>query len=157
MNKDKIAKELNKYMQGIDKNLSVTEKDGYLDMSYFKGATTVSCGLKAKFMTISLDTKHINVFLKNDYLGKFYRKVIELTNKYDKNTDSCKYTVSLSKDSTTNYLNIDKITGDFFFSTNNDTDKVQAHFTESEIISMGNDPRFEAINFNNAFIKKVEE
>ena len=149
MDKDNIVEELNEYFKSLDQRLSVVNDDGDLTLdcngfyqAWFKQFNRNKFGY-------SVDGDLDLLFIKEGYLTKFYNKAIELLDEFDK------YTVSLSDDSTTNYLNIDKTTGGFFFSTNDDTDKVQAYFTKTEIERMKNDPRFKAINFDKAVIEEV--
>lgn len=156
MNKPKIVKELDNCVKTIDSNFSVDGSDGDLNLK-IKICNSNLCicyfsnfEMDSLVILQSLEDK-ASFSAKTGIIHKFYTKAIELMDKYDK------YTVSLSKDSTTNYLNIDKTTGGFFFSTDDDTDKVQAYFTKTEIERMKNDHRFKAINFDEAIIEKVED
>lgn len=154
INELKIAEELNEFVKEIDDhftvdvngedlNLKIKICNSNLCICYFSNFE-----MNSLVILQSLEDK-ASIAAKTGIIHKFYTKAIELMDKYDK------YTVSLSEDSTTNYLNIDKTTGGFFFSTNDDTDKVQAYFTKTEIENMKNDPRFEAINFDKAVIEEV--
>lgn len=169
MDKQKIVEFINEYIGQFDERLHVRGGvDLHLDIDLDSKIVTLATfpGFKTnEFIIFGLDGAFLftqnellneisRLIMTKDIFMRFYYRALDAFEEFS--NKKSQYTISLSKDSTTNYLNIDKTTGGFFFSTNDDTDKVQAYFTETEIESMKDDPRFEAINFEKAIIEEVE-
>lgn len=158
MNKEKIVEELNEYMKSIDTNLRVEEACGDLDLRYidYFAACFKNFDLaKPTFYYIG-EYEVVSAFLKNNYLGKFYRKAVELMDKY-----GAKYTVQVlpseygflyKRCGDVNDLTVDelKLHDDAFHRRNNN------HFTKSEIEELKKRDDV-AIDWDKAIIKEVTD
>lgn len=168
MNKQKIVEFTNEYIGQFDERLHVRGGvDLHLDIDLDGSAVTLATfsGFKTnEFIIFGLDGAFLftqnellneisRLIVTKDIFMRFYYRALDAFEEFS--NKKSQYTISLSKDSAINYLNIDKTTRGFFFSTDNDSDKVQAYFTKTEIENMKNDPRFGAINFDKAVIEEV--
>lgn len=151
MNKEKIVRELDKYVNTIDSCFNVDDKDDDLNLRIGDSLVFYFCKFNInRPYFVSCTNRESLALIKFNIIKKFYDKVVELLKKNEE-----LYTVQAIKNDTCSFLNYCYEVSKYIFGDKQNGEGYKTRFAKSEIEALKQRDDI-AIDWDKAIIKEVK-